>query len=203
MKKRFKFIIYISLNFALLTPSFSGENGVFLKVPISAKAGAMGDTFVPSIDDAFSVYYNPAGIAYAKSSELSYLYHSYIQDITGNSFSFIYPTKLLSLGISYTRFSMDKEPYYDSLGYDTGKRFGFSGDIIPIVASFRIGDLAIGGTLKIYKEDIGYDNINDKAITTDFGAVYKIKNFEFSFVTQNNGGKIWDDSLARKFQLDK
>jgi hypothetical protein len=193
MKKRFEFIIFISLIFVLSTPSFSGEGGVFLKVPVSAKAGAMGDTFVPSLNDAFSGYYNPAGMSFVKNSQLSYIYHSYIQDITGNSFSFIYPSKFFSFGVSYTKFSMEKEHIYDSSGIDTGESCGFSGVILPISVSYKIGNLAIGGSYKMYKEDMGYDNIDDKANTFDFGAVYKLNKFEFSFASQNNGGKMWDD----------
>ena len=63
------------------TPAFSQESGLsFLRSGTNAHAAAMGDSQVASSRDAFSTYWNPAGLAAATENSASGSYHAWIGD---------------------------------------------------------------------------------------------------------------------------
>lgn len=171
------------------------ESGVFLTLPLSPRAGGMGDASVALADDPLGLYYNPAGMVFAKRPAVSAIYHKYLQDINGNSFAFVYPFKNWAIGIAPTVFSMKEEPIYDSLGAATGEKFGYESKIIPIALAGRIGNLALGFAGKSYSEDIG----GQASATTayDIGAIYRLGKLSFGAAMQNLGGKIFDYDVVK------
>ena len=121
-----------SLSCLIALPLHAQESGVFLKLPLSATAGAAGDVSAMLADDPLGLCYNPAGIAYIKQPAVSFVYHKYLQDINGNSLGFVYPFKDFAIGAAPTTFKMKEEPIYNSLGVDTGDKFGYGSKIIPV-----------------------------------------------------------------------
>lgn len=193
-----KIIILIALFYALLvvgSRSYAQDSGVFLKLPLSPRAGGMGDVSAALADDPLGLYYNPAGMAYAKRPAVSFVYHQYLQDISGNSFAFVYPFKNFTIGAAPTVFKMKEEPIYNSLGVDTGDKFSYGSKIIPVALAGRIGSLAVGVAGKSYSENIA----GQASATTayDAGAIYKLGRLSFGAAIQNLGGKIFGYDVAK------
>ncbi|MCX5785105.1 MAG: PorV/PorQ family protein [Elusimicrobia bacterium] len=190
-----KKVIFL-LAFILSAGSLSAqESGVFLKLPVSPRAGGMGDASVALADDPFGLYYNPAGMAFAKHPAVSLVYQKYLQDISGNSLGFVYPFKNWAIGIAPTFYNMKEEPIYDSLGGDTGEKFGYGAKIIPVALAGKNGNLAVGIAGKSYSENIG----GQVSATTayDVGAIYKLDRLSFGAAMQNLGGKIFDYNVPK------
>ncbi len=194
-----KKIIFL-LIFLVSAGALSAEEcGVFLKLPLSPRAGGMGDASAALADEPFGLYYNPAGMAYAEHPVVSLVYHKYLQDISGNSLALVYPFKKFTLGVAPTLFSMKEEPVYDSLGADTGEKFGYESKIISVAIARKIGNLAVGVAGKSYSEDMS----GQAAATTayDIGAIYKFDRFSFGAAIQNLGGKLYEYELAKVERL--
>ena len=196
MKKGLALLIFALLPAAKLSAQ---DSGVFLTLPVSAKAAAMGDAYTAISDDPFGIYYNPAGIAYARKFMLALTYHKYLQDISGNSFGFVYPFKNISIAAAPTIFKMKNEPIYDSQGVDTGDSFGYEGKVVPVAAALRIGRLAVGAAIKSYSENIGGGTSGTSAY--DLGAIYRLSKLSFGASIQNIGGKVFNYDVAKITRL--
>ena len=178
---------------------YAQESGVFLKLPLSPRAGGMGDASAALADDPMGLYYNPAGAAFLKLPVVSFVYQKYLQDIGGNSFGFVYPFKNWAIGVAPAFYKMKEEPVYDSLGLDTGEKFGYESKIIPVALAGRIGNLAVGLAGKSYSENIG----GQASATTayDVGAIYRSGRLSFGAAMQNLGGKIFDYDVVKVQRL--
>lgn len=66
-----------------LSADVRAQNGdmAFLRVGTNAAAVAMGDAAVANSRDAFSTYWNPAGLAAAPSNALALSYHAWVADV--------------------------------------------------------------------------------------------------------------------------
>jgi len=195
MRKLYKLLIPIFLISIFSISLCSYESGVFLKVPISPAASGMGDSFVSLSNDAFGMYYNPAGIGFIKNPVLSFAHHIYVQDINGDSLGFVYPFKNLVIGYAPTFFYMKEEPIYDSFGNTTGGNFGYDSTIVPITIAIPFGNLSIGSSLKYYSETIYKET--EKTTIFDLGGIYKAGDFRFGFALQNLGGKLYDYDIIK------
>ncbi|MDD5209321.1 MAG: PorV/PorQ family protein [Elusimicrobiales bacterium] len=189
-----KTLFSIFILFSALAVS-AQESGVFLTLPLSPRAGGMGDASVALADDPLGLYYNPAGMVFAKRPALSLVYHKYLQDINGNSFAFVYPFRHWAIGVAPTIYAMKEEPIYDSLGADIGEKFGYEAKIMDVALAGRIGGLALGVAGKSYSEDIGGQGSATTAY--DVGAIYKLGKLSFGAVMQNLGGKIFEYKVAK------
>lgn len=187
-----KAAIFLSLFLAALVPGGlcrAQESGAFLKLPVSPRAGGLGDAYAALADDVFGLYYNPAGMAFMKHPSASFVYHQYLQEISGNSFGFVYPLKNWAIGIAPTIYAMKKEPVYDWLGADTGERIGYEARIIPLALAGRKGNFAVGAAGKYYSEDIGAQT--SATFAYDVGALYRSGGASFGASLHNLGGRIF------------
>jgi hypothetical protein len=74
--------LWLVLLAVLALPARAQESGLaFLRVGLNAAAGAMGDAHVARSRDAFSTYWNPAGLAAAPSNSASLSYHLWVADV--------------------------------------------------------------------------------------------------------------------------
>jgi len=186
--------LFISLILLISAAAASAQNsGVFLTLPLSPRSGGMGDASTALADGPLG--HNPAGIAYVKRPVAALVYHQYLQEISGNSATFVYPFKNLAIGIAPTFFKMKEEPIYDSFGTDTGEKFGYEAKIIPVILAGRIGNLALGVAGKAYSEKLGGQTSATNAY--DVGAIYRFGRFSLGAAIQNLGGKIFDYKVAK------
>lgn len=63
----------------------------FLKIGIGSRAIGMGEAFVAVANDASALYWNPAGIARLKGSEVIFSYINWVADINENYLGYVRP----------------------------------------------------------------------------------------------------------------
>ena len=195
-----RYVGVLLLLFISICSVWGQESGAFLKIPISPVAGGMGDSFVSLSNDSYGMYYNPAGIGFIKNPVIGFIHHSYVQDINGNSISFVYPFKNWAIGLGGTSFSMEREPIYDSFGNDTGREFDYESEIFPISVAYMMRNFAMGFSIKLYQEWESGENTKD--ITTfDLGAIYQVNKFRFGYASQNMVGDMYNYPLVKVQRL--
>src|SRR3990172_4923172 len=103
MKKSLFLVIQVSLfiffaegNFAQFDYGFdfskSGSAGLqFLKIGVGARETAMGDAVTSIVNDANSVFWNPAGLAYVEKREVMVSHNQWLVDSKHNAAVAAYP----------------------------------------------------------------------------------------------------------------
>jgi len=76
--------------------SFSQNTYEFLRIDMSARAAALGGTFVSNHDDPNIIFYNPAGINLLNENPISFSFVKYLLDI--NLASLSYSTEIEAIG---------------------------------------------------------------------------------------------------------
>src|SRR4030067_2937381 len=79
----------------------------FLEVGISARAVAMGEAFTSIVDDASSVYYNPAGLALVPGREVMVSHVLYVADINYSFVALAFPVDKLGGTVGVAAYYMD------------------------------------------------------------------------------------------------
>ncbi len=153
MKKlSFSFLFLPVFFFFSISNSFGQSTYQFLKLDMSARAAALGGSFVANNDDPNVIFYNPAGLDLLSGTKVSFSYLKHLEDI--NVASLAYSTDLKNIGrvgggikyINYGTFTG-----YDQYGNKT--------------TDYGAGEAAL---------ILGYSNILDKNFS--YGA-----NFEFIY----------------------
>ncbi|MCX5791877.1 MAG: hypothetical protein NTY45_06600 [Elusimicrobia bacterium] len=186
MRKVIFFIISLCIFLIPISRGYTQDRGVFFKLPVSPRAGGMGNASVALSDDPFGLYNNPAGLGFVKCPSISLVYHDYLKHISGNSFGYIYPFKNWTIGIAPTFYKVKATPASSELGFNPSEKFGQEAKIIPVAMAWRIGNhLALGLTGKSYSEKIP----GQSASTTiyDIGAIWKSGGLSLGIAKQNLG----------------
>ncbi len=87
-------LVYVLITF--YTNSFSQNTYEFLRIDPSARASALGGSFVAVTDDADVIFYNPSGIGYLNGKPISFSFVKHLLDINLASLSF--STELENIG---------------------------------------------------------------------------------------------------------
>ncbi len=162
-------VLTFSFDPAMAINSKAGTHAYsFLKIPAGAKAPAMGGAHTGIASDAYSAYYNPAGIALVPGSEITASYNNYLSDIQGGYLSYVFNWgQRGKLGFTANYLNFGDTPKLDRDGNDLGE--------------FGGGDLALGLTYarKWEREDEDLDPISGESYTREvltgfaFGATAK------------------------------
>jgi hypothetical protein len=170
---------------------FSQNTYEFLRVDMSARAGALGGSFVSYFDDADIIFYNPAGMKLSKGSPISFSFTKHLLDI--NLASLSYSTEIENIGrfgaalqyINYGNFTKA-----DEFGNRTGE-FG-AGELAVLLgyAGEFEENFYYGANAKII-----YSSIADRsssAIAVDLGLHYQIpsQQINIALVALNLGTQI-------------
>lgn len=165
-------------------PARAGDAGyssaAFLKFSPSPRGTGMGEAFTSITEDAYSAWWNPAGLGSLEEPELAATYNASMEDVTSQYVSAAYPLRYGStLGISLTRLSVAPFQGYDAQGLKLGKVE--SSDMAIGVAYGRA--LAkdeierpvfnVGAGFKVISETLADASANTAAL--DLGAVYYIR----------------------------
>lgn len=163
------FIVFV------LTASFTfGQNTYdFLRVDMSARAAALGGSFVTNNDDVDVLFYNPAGMSFLEKDPVSFSFVKHLMDI--NLFSFAYSTEFENIGrfgsaIKYINYGSFDEA--DEFGNRTGE---FSAGELAFILGYTnefTENFYYGANAKVI-----YSSIADKsssAIGLDLGINYEI-----------------------------
>ena len=188
--KRIVFLATLTFLFSY-SSVFSQNTYEFLRVDMSARAGALGGSFVSYFDDADIIFYNPAGMKLSKGSPISFSFTKHLLDI--NLASLSYSTEIENVGrfgaalqyINYGNFTKA-----DEFGNRTGE-FG-AGELAVLLgyAGEFEENFYYGANAKII-----YSSIADRsssAIAVDLGLHYQIpsQQINIALVALNLGTQI-------------
>ena len=71
-----KYLIIIITSSLSIAADYAGYSGSFLRMGTSARSLAMGSGFTAEIDQGFTAYHNPAGVAFLNKRQLGFSYHA-------------------------------------------------------------------------------------------------------------------------------
>ena len=160
----------------------------FLKLGAGARAAAMADAFSSVSDDVTAAYWNPAGLAQMKETQISMMQNSSLLDTQYQYFGGAMPLKNQTVAFSIYR--MD----YGTIDrYTAGDEKDGSFDAGSLAGSFSVGrkvneKLSLGMNLKFIQESIE----SEKASTFggDLGVLLQQGQTNFSFVLQHLGAGL-------------
>lgn len=140
----------------------------------------MGEAYTAVSEDAYSTYWNPAGLASVEAPSLAATYNASFEDVTHQYIAGVYPLRFGSVaGITISRLGVGAFQGYDAQGLKT--------------SSVESSDLAVGGVYgrTIYKDEIErpllnvgagvklirekLDTVSANTAALDLGAVYYIR----------------------------
>ena len=152
---------------------FAQEGGLaFLRIGTNAEASAMGDAMVATSDDAFSTYWNAAGLAAASSNSAALSHHIWIANArtysmagrfaagTRGGFG-LFLTAMDSGNLEARIGPGDPDGVFDAQFVSTGLSYGHS-----------FGNLRLGATVKYLSERIFINSANGYGF--DFGLQYEM-----------------------------
>lgn len=150
---------------AMLFPTISlaqdkaGTAGMtFLKMDVSARATALGGSFIGLSNDASCLYYNPSGLMNLKNMEFVVSYNMYAADVQYTFMGGTYPLPMLNAAagvqVAYlTTGEMDETTISNPDG--TGRTFGASDMMIGLsYAQMLTPKFFVGGTIKMISENL-------------------------------------------------
>ena len=153
--------------------SFSQNTYEFLRVDNSARAAALGGSFITYFDDADIIFYNPAGLKLIEGSPISFSFTKHLMDI--NLASLAYSIELENIGrfgagVQYINYGTFDEA--DEFGNRTGE-FG-AGELALLLgyAGEVEENFYYGANVKFIYSSIA--NRSSSAVAVDLGFHYAI-----------------------------
>ncbi len=140
----------------------------------------MGEAYTSVSEDAYSPWWNPAGLASVEAAQLAATYNDSLQDVSQQYLSAAYPLRYGStLGVNVTRLSVSPFQGYDAQGVKTGKVASSDLAIGAAYGRALLKDeierpvLNVGAGLKYISEKL--DSAAADTAALDLGAVYYIR----------------------------
>lgn len=200
--------VLITLILPLFTLAYGGEKDVgttevtFLKLPTSAKALALGNTYTAIGGDIHCLSYNVAGLAEMNGSELSAVHLQWFQDVDYEYLA--YTRKLgndtLALSLAYVDLgsiqrTTTSKPEGVGLPSFTPKDYLFNLSYAKNIQN----NFQAGLSLKFIKEKI--DDWNESVLTLDLGVMTKLNIISLGASIQNLGNKLDKDKLPLNIKI--
>ena len=189
MKKISLFVITLMFTFSNYV--YSQDTYDFLRIDMSARAGALGGTFIANSDDINVIFYNPAGLKLVEGSPVSFSFVKYLLDI--NLASIAYSQEVDDIGrfaaavqyINYGSFTAADE-FGNKLGDFSAGEFAF----LVGYANSLSENFYYGANAKIIFSSIA--NQSSSAIALDLGLHYTIpeNGMDFGFSVLNAGTQL-------------
>ncbi|HEX9251672.1 MAG TPA: PorV/PorQ family protein, partial [Ignavibacteriaceae bacterium] len=185
-------VVFLALTIIMFGNFSYGQNTYdFLRLDGSARAGALGGSFVSNNDDADVIFYNPAGIDLLQGNPASFSFVKHLMDI--NLATLSYSTEFEDVGrfgaaIKYINYGSFEGA--DDFGTKTGE---FSAGEFAFVLGYanQLDDnFYYGANAKFIYSSI--ETRYSTAMAVDLGLHYAIpdKNWNFGFAVLNLGGQI-------------
>lgn len=183
------------------SPGTTGLN--FLEIGVGPKAIGMGEAFRAVADDVSALYWNPAGTAGKRHSEISFMHLSWFEGINYLFTGYVRPMKNQgSLGAAIYYLSSENIDSYDKDGGPLGstKVTDMALGLSYSRQNLRsVKGLDAGMTLKFIQENLS--GIQASAPALDAGLLYRFRpkdSFKLAFVLQNIGAgiKFSDESFS-------
>ena len=185
----------------------------FLKLPVSARATALGEAFSAAVEDASAISFNPAALTFTKEPSLSLLHAAYIDPISYDYLALSYQIDSRNfVGTSLQHLSAGSIDQTNEVGVKTGTfnpkdsafALGYAYQLPPLNGFFgHFTSYSMGASVKVISSQI----VNkDQTFALDVGVLspsYKIfsKNTRFAFALQNLGGGLKLDQASDPLPL--
>ncbi|TNE71542.1 PorV/PorQ family protein [bacterium] len=147
--------------------------GQFLRIHVGARGSAMGGAVAGDVSDLTSMFWNPAGLADVKGSQVLIEQGNMYVDLTHNFLAASAPMGNGVLGVSVTALTMGDfyETTYDN-PEGTGRIFNaYMYSVGLSYSMYLIPDFKIGFTGKLVNETISYSSATGLAF--DIGTIYR------------------------------
>ena len=193
MRRLIVFIVAL----ALLLPiaAYAGDDGgtesVF-SIGAGARAMGMGNGFVGLADDASAIYYNPSGLPFLASQQISFLHTVLFEETSYDFISYVYPYQNSAFGFAVMRLGTDDIGRRDADYYDLGR---FSASQMQFMVSYgrRLTNrFSSGVSFKMANNSI--DNYSAYGFGLDVAGLYKVND-------HLRAGVLLQDIVGAKMQL--
>ena len=145
----------------------------FLEIGVGARAVGMGGAFVGTANDASALYWNPAGLAGLRRTEIILVHTNWLADLQFEFVGIVLPIgRLGSLGMSITSLHMD-DMKVTTIDYPQGTGEFFSANDLALGLSYSMSltdRFSIGFTAKYINQQIWKESAQGFAI--DLGTLF-------------------------------
>jgi len=214
-----KYLIIIITSSLSIAADYAGYSGSFLRMGTSARSLAMGSGFTAEIDQGFTAYHNPAGVAFLNKRQLGFSYHALNLDrrLMMSSISTGLPPTA-GMGVAWVSSGVDNIQGRSTAGSKT-QVLSTSEDAIFISFAQRITPwLALGINVKILSHQLPMNEsqLAGKGTGFDIGfIVLPEEKLRFAFMVQdlntnyqwNTGdvfegeGRVYKESFPTMYRL--
>lgn len=198
-------ILFVSI---LISRDYT-TSGMFLTIPVGARASGLGGAYTALADGALSMYWNPAGLN-KSSNEAIFTHNSYIEDLKQDYLGYCRYIKELrgAIGVSvnifdngdFERTYLTSGSTYTGKGTFNAKDYALSISYAPELNEY----LSFGLSVNYINSKI--DDAKAKAVSLDFGWLYKEKDnksnpFKAGLTIKNIGTKLKYDIEEEELPL--
>lgn len=179
MNTKIIFFIIIILSFIPRVYPQTKTTYNFLKLDVDARSSSMAGSFIATENDVNTLFYNPAGIATLKNSQVSAGFFKYLLDINSGNAAFAMKYKdygYFSAGIRYVNYgSFDKyDENFNNVGTFSANDLAFSLGYANVYED----KLFYGANVKLIYS--GIDEYTSSGLAVDLGLLYKISDYDAS-----------------------
>ncbi|MCX7698377.1 MAG: PorV/PorQ family protein [Candidatus Goldbacteria bacterium] len=221
MKKFVVFLFFISFSVNFLYADaeyqmFDNSSIVaakYLDFGSSAAAAGMGNAYIGVVNDAASIYWNPAGLCEMQKQDkdwhIYFAHNIWFQDIMASDIALAKNFKkigVFALGISYLNFGSIQRTDIDSLGnpiFRKDEKYSPYSIIIHTAYAGKLeDDLDAGINLKYILDNI--DGNVSQTLAFDLGLRYAfpyLKGLSFNLVSKNFGGRLNEFILSKEISF--
>jgi len=200
--KTSKFYLILLLSVVCLLPSnlayAAGEPAAFLRNGAGARALGMGGAYTALADDASSVYWNPAKLAWQEKLELTAMYANMGLDSMYDYAGLVLPLSFASFGFGYLQQATNKIETTDTVGQVTGEVKAANTALFAGYGQ-TLGDFfSLGFSAKLINQKLAA--YTAKAFGFDLGLLWHTDLVRFGLNLQNlnspklKGNSYWDSS---------
>ncbi|MBO6574228.1 MAG: PorV/PorQ family protein [Rhodothermales bacterium] len=174
----------------------------FLNIPVGARATAMGNAVTATIDDATSVYWNPAGLTGLTGGGFVGEYAQWLAGVEFNFVSVVLPMAggKVAFGVTSMR-TPEMEVTTVSSPNGTGEKFDAASYAVAVSYARALTDrFSIGGTVKRINERIWNSGASGTAVDIGTQFVTPFRGIRLGASISNFGSKLQldgDDLLVR------
>lgn len=185
-------MVQILLSFALvgdIAPDAGTTGFNFLKVTPTAQEAAMGTAALGFSDNAFGIWYNPAGIVEMKTAQAGLSYISYVAGVQSGALAYVNPMKDKAFGVGAYYINSGEMKRTDDLNTDLGTFSVSYLDLNPAFGWQPMKKLSVGAGLKILYGKI--DSFWALGLGADVGVKYAVTPvLQASIVAHNLGTSL-------------